>query len=170
MGGYGSGNWLSRGKAKTTAERCFVLGIGEFRDRLFDLASGTITWTQADDSTSSVGFFVTTGDRGPVLTLHYRLNGEADVNIPIRLQSTPTQFKGRRWWFSCPLIVDGVPCERRVGKVYLPPGGRYFGCRHCHDLTYRSSQEAHQAERLKTSLQRLVKRWLPDLNPNMSQP
>lgn len=31
---------------------------------------------------------------------------------------------------------------RRVGKVYLPPGGKYFGCRHCYQLSYRSSQES----------------------------
>jgi hypothetical protein len=30
---------------------------------------------------------------------------------------------------------------RRVGKLYLPPGERYFGCRCCHRLTYRSVQE-----------------------------
>jgi hypothetical protein len=28
-----------------------------------------------------------------------------------------------------------------MGKLYLPPGGRYFGCRHCYGLTYRSCQE-----------------------------
>jgi hypothetical protein len=28
-----------------------------------------------------------------------------------------------------------------VGKLYLPPGARYFGCRRCHELTYRSCQE-----------------------------
>jgi hypothetical protein len=25
--------------------------------------------------------------------------------------------------------------------LYLPPGGRYFGCRVCYRLTYRSAQE-----------------------------
>jgi hypothetical protein len=59
----------------------------------------------------------------------------------------PTQFGGKRWWFICPLIVHGIACNRRAGKLYLPPGARYFGCRKCHDLTYRSRQEAHQAER-----------------------
>jgi hypothetical protein len=39
------------------------------------------------------------------------------------------------------LVVSGSPCYRRVGKLYLPPGGRYFGCRHCYDLTYTSCQE-----------------------------
>jgi hypothetical protein len=28
-----------------------------------------------------------------------------------------------------------------VSKLYLPSGGRYFGCRHCYRLTYRSVQE-----------------------------
>jgi hypothetical protein len=37
--------------------------------------------------------------------------------------------------------VNGRPCQRRVGKLYLPPGGRYYGCRHCHALTYTSCQE-----------------------------
>ncbi|MBW3599539.1 MAG: hypothetical protein KY475_19980 [Planctomycetes bacterium] len=50
------------------------------------------------------------------------------------------------------LVVRGVACQRRAGKLYLPPGAKYFGCRTCHDLTYRSSQEAHQAERLFAQL------------------
>src|SRR5205823_10573823 len=82
------------------------------------------------------------------VTLHYRWRDTEDVRIPVRLETTPTQFGGRRWWFTCPLVVRGVPCCRRVGKLYLPPGARYFGCRKCHDLSYRSSQEAHQAERV----------------------
>jgi hypothetical protein len=31
-----------------------------------------------------------------------------------------------------------------VGKLYLPPGGRYFGCRHCYNLTYTSCQESRK--------------------------
>jgi hypothetical protein len=46
------------------------------------------------------------------------------------------------------LIVGDVACNRRAGKLYLPSGARYFGCRKCHDLTYKSCQEAHQLERL----------------------
>jgi hypothetical protein len=82
------------------------------------------------------------------MTLHYRLNGREDVRIPVRLQTTATQFGGERYWFTCPLIVNGVACGRRSGKLYLPPGARYFGCRKCHQLSYCSSQEAHHAERL----------------------
>jgi hypothetical protein len=28
-----------------------------------------------------------------------------------------------------------------VGCLYLPPGGKCFGCRHCYNLTYESQQE-----------------------------
>ena len=67
--------------------------------------------------------FVTWGD-GPTHHACITAGGIAeDVRIPIRLQTTPTQFGGRRWWFTCPLIVNGVACNRRVGKLYLPPGG-----------------------------------------------
>src|SRR5262249_30580411 len=71
-----------------------------------------------------------------------------DVRIPVRLQATPTQFGGRRWWFTCPLRAKGVACYRRAGKLYLPPEGKFYGCRKCHGLTYRSCQEAHLGERL----------------------
>jgi hypothetical protein len=35
---------------------------------------------------------------------------------------------------------------RRVGKLYLPDGARYFGCRRCHDLTDTSTQEARKGD------------------------
>ena len=41
----------------------------------------------------------------------------------------------------CPLICsNGRPCGRRVQMLYLPPNGRQFGCRHCHDLWYESQR------------------------------
>jgi hypothetical protein len=146
MGGYGSGDWY-RHRRKATVEESLVLAMREFRGRLQPHAAGTLTWTWTSGSRSSVGYFVTWGDV-PTITVHYRWRDSEDVRIPVRLQATCTQFGGRRWWFTCPLIVAGVPCNRRVGKLYLPPGARYFGCRTCHRLTYRSCQEAHQAERL----------------------
>ena len=63
------------------------------------------------------------------------------VDYHVRLTTTRPRFGGLRWWFLCPLLVQGWPCNRRVGKLYLPPGGRYYGCRHCYDLTYRRVQE-----------------------------
>jgi hypothetical protein len=34
-----------------------------------------------------------------------------------------------------------------VGKLYLPPGGKFFGCRQCYDLTYESCQRSHKYDR-----------------------
>lgn len=59
----------------------------------------------------------------------------------IELISTPCNLGGKRWWFTCPMEVNGIKCAKRVAKLYLPPGERYLGCRHCFDLTYRSAQE-----------------------------
>jgi len=59
----------------------------------------------------------------------------------VQLTTTECNFGGLRWWMICPLTRNGVPCGRRVTKLHLPPGGKYFGCRDCHDLTYRSQKE-----------------------------
>ena len=160
MGGFGSGDWY-RLDTKKTVEQSKTLAMKTFRDRIFPLASGTITWGWADGRTASVGYRVDWNDE-PVITLHYRWRDSEEVEIPIRLQTTKTNFNGERTWFTCPLIVRGVPCNRRVGKLHLPPSSRYFGCRQCHGLTYRSSQEAHQEERMFGRIERMQK-WMASL-------
>lgn len=145
MGGVGSGDWDRFGK-KSTVEESLTLSMRDFRGRIYPYSSGNLAWAWAGGNEASVGYRVTWGDERTI-TLHYLWDGE-DVRIPIRLQSTPVHFGGQRWWFTCPSIVGGEDCNRRVGKLYLPPGARCFGCRKCHDLTYRSSREAHQMERL----------------------
>jgi hypothetical protein len=80
------------------------------------------------------------GDLLLVLSYTFTATGQA-VEEPVPLESTPMRFGGVRWWGRCPLVVGGRPCQRRVRKLYLPPGGRYFGCRSCYRLTYRSAQE-----------------------------
>ncbi len=156
MGGFGSGNWY-RIEKKSTVEESLTLAMRNFRDRIHPRSSGTFTWTRTGGNKSSIGYLVTWGE-SPTITLHYRWRDSEDVQIPVHLQTTLTQFGGQRWWFTCPLIVGGVACNRRAGKLHLPPGARYFGCRKCHDLTYRSSQEAHQEERLFESIGRMAER------------
>ena len=146
MGGPGSGNWPRTDK-KRTVEESLVLSMGEFCNRLNHPSSGEFTWRWSGERKASVGYVLTLNDT-PTITLHYRWRDSEDVRIPIRLRTTMPKFGGQRSWFTCPLIVGGTPCLRRAGKLYLPSGEKYFGCRMCHDLTYRSSQEAHQLERL----------------------
>jgi hypothetical protein len=148
MGGLGSGNWYRWQGKKATVEESLVVGMKTLRKRLYAGAAGTITWSWSSGGKSSMGYYVTCSEDRLTVTLHYRWRDKEEVSIPVRLQATPTQFGGKRWWFVCPLIVRGLACNRRAGKLYLPPGAKYFGCRKCHDLTYRSCQEAHQAERV----------------------
>ena len=62
-------------------------------------------------------------------------NGEP-LDYRIRLVTTIPNYGGRRWWFICPLSRDDGGSPRRVSKLYLPPGERYFGSREGYALTY----------------------------------
>ena len=151
MGGLGSGNW-DRFDKRSTVEESLAVAMSDFYGQIYPHSSGVFTWTWAQHNKSSIGYSVTWGDV-PTVTLHYIWRDSEDVRIPVRLQATLMQFGGKRWWFTCPLMVGGVACNRRAGKLYLPTGAKYFGCRMCHDLTYRSCQEAHQEERSNGSHQ-----------------
>ena len=67
------------------------------------------------------------------------------LNYAVRLQTTALHWGGLRWWFTCPLGVNGKACGRRVQKLYLPHAGQYFGCRHCYHLSYDSRNEDARA-------------------------
>jgi hypothetical protein len=66
--------------------------------------------------------------------------GPHSTRYLIEITSTRCAFGGRRFWFRCPMMRDGVACDRRVLRLYLPPGGQMLGCRHCYDLRYQSCQ------------------------------
>ena len=80
----------------------------------------------------------------PYVRLHYSLTRSGEnLDYKVLLGTTRPRLGGLRWWFICPLVANGRKCGRRVGKLYLPPGGKYYGCRHCYDLTYESSQTSN---------------------------
>lgn len=124
MGGCGSGNW-HRSDRKYTVEESLTLAMRDFRDP--NRSSGSITWTTDDEETSTIGYLVNWCGP-PTIKLEYRWDDSEDVRVFIRLETTDTQFGGQRWWFMCPLTVNGVACKRRVGKLHLPPDARYFSC------------------------------------------
>jgi len=132
---------------KITTQECTSIDVGQFRKMMspfFENRHGVLG--SAGDH-GSIGFCLRWEGQSPIVTLRYAIDREMVV-IRIPLVTTRTQFGGRRWWFKCPLAVDGTPCHRRAGKLFLPAGERFWGCRECHGLAYRSSQEAHQLERL----------------------
>jgi hypothetical protein len=146
MGGCGSGRWAVHGR-KDTVEDCRALDANRWmREGILRqdiVRSGMWRWLHAGtgERTASIGYQVdTTDEAAPWVRLHYSVNG-TPLDYRIRLQTTRPRYGGVRWWFTCPLVVNGQSCHRRVGKLYLPPARRCFGCRQCHQLTHRSAQE-----------------------------
>lgn len=145
MGGYGSGNWI-RSNRKYTVEEALALSMASFSGQLRHLSSGRVTW-KWNGGHASVGYLVRLGFTNTIV-LNYQWRKLESVQTTIELQCTYPHFGGKRYWFTCPTITAGLMCNRRVGKLYSIPGQKYFGCRVCKDLSYRSSQEAHQLERI----------------------
>jgi hypothetical protein len=164
MGGAGSGNHWSRCGAKTVVEECLRLDANRWmREGILTAgirAIGSWRWTYTNGKGFVVNYEVDTLDTAQAtLRLWYswvwRSVAEpqsADYHLDLR--TTRPRFGGLRWWFVCPLCVNGRGCGRRVGKLYLPPHARYFGCRHCHRLTYTSCRESHKFDRLYRHLAR----------------
>jgi hypothetical protein len=115
--------------------------------------TGSITWTNSHtgEQVSSVACEVNTRDpANSWLRLHYAVTGSGErADYRIGLSGVRTPWGATRWFFFCPLLAGGGrPCGRRVGRLYLPPGGKYFGCRHCRRLTYASCKESHRHDAL----------------------
>ena len=90
----------------------------------------------------TVGYESDLSDRGNAwLRLFYLRSGEP-VDYKTKLVATTPHYGGLRWWFICPLVRNDNGPPRRVAKLYLPPGGKYFGSREGYGLTYTSCQES----------------------------
>jgi hypothetical protein len=158
MGGSGSGShyhWW-RSSKKTPVEECRSLDANRWmREGILKAGvhhSGLRSWfrdAQRTETTATIGYEVNTLADPPWLRLHYTFTERQEhVDYQFELSATRPRFGGLRWWFVCPLVINGRSCSRRVGKLYLPPGGRYYGCRHCYGLTYTSCQESHKDDPL----------------------
>lgn len=67
-----------------------------------------------------------------------------NFDYKVRLTTTPCNYGGVRYWFICPISKDETYCGRRVSVLYK--AGDYFGCRHCHNLTYSSKNRNKKSE------------------------
>ncbi len=158
MGGTGSGRWTYHNK-RQAVEECWAIDVSDVV-RVVDLSRSRPVSRSLrpikpamGKGMSSVRCILEVGDDDtPLLRLYYAVKGRWGLEHPIEqivpLQITRPNFGGVRWWFSCPHVVDGEECGRRVGKLYRPPGSQYFSCRHCLDLTYGSCQKSHRYDGL----------------------
>ena len=161
---------------KTTVEECKSINTKWLKDNGYfcGFKWGGMKWTNnTGEETGNIGFQVSIKDGDSYIRFQYSSTDRStqekkELDYKNSLVSTPCNYEGRRWWFICGLIVNGNYCGRKVGKLYLVPGGIYFGCRHCYNLTYRSCQEHdNRIDRLMKN-PFLLASLLDSKNPNMS--
>ena len=158
MGGLGSGSWYRYG-TKHTVETYNHLDVNSLnRKGLLEPGTrGSVSWSRGDKTLGSVGFEVENG----YFVLDYRHRRSSseeweEVRYHIPLVWTACNFGGGRPWFLCPGVINSRYCGRRVAKLY--DRGKYFLCRHCYDLTYRSCKDGqkyralHKCQRIRRSL------------------
>jgi hypothetical protein len=136
-----------RSSKKRAVESCNTIDTADLnRWRLLapgTTRSGSLEWRRGGEEkpSSSVGYTLEVGTEGGTFRLRYQIGQSGErFEYPVRLVTTACHLGGVRWWFVCPLSRNAVKCGRRVRKLYL--SGTYFGCRHCHNWAYQSSQES----------------------------
>jgi len=147
--------WSDRG----TVEECKSIDIFLFsrQDWFCGFVGQTIQWrNNFGEITGSIGINVSTDEEkleDNYVRLYYTQTDSSTkektkLDYKIELVTTPCNFGNKKYWFICPLVIDKKPFQRRVAKLYLPPGKQHFGCRHCYNLTYESCRETHKRDRL----------------------
>ncbi|RKY07713.1 MAG: hypothetical protein DRP56_05285 [Planctomycetota bacterium] len=169
MGAFGSGDWADAMTRKVNTDLCRTLSIrtlkkmGVFDDDSSDEVFSVRWVNELGEDAGSVSIIpqVCVGGNGNKRSLRVEMagcvtgGGSSVTGQDISITTTPCYYGGVRYWFLCPAVVDGVLCEDRASKLYLPPGGELFGCRQCYGLTYESCQQSHKYDRVFDHLDRL---------------
>lgn len=165
MGGFGSGRWPGGYSRLTTVETCLQLPICKmWREGLLRPGKEILCSVDIGAAPFRIEFRIDLRDVGrPSCQLRYQIpNTNRSLEYMLALTTTCPYWGGLRFWFVCPLVSPSGPCCRRVGKLYLPQGSRYFGCRRCHQLSYKSVERYEQrvaSERAERSLAKMVDRF-----------
>ena len=125
-----TGRGWPRGRRPTVEERPRLDVQRLQRDQLLSssrLSSLSYSW--------NTGSAIRLLNRGGGLLFFYTVkNTGEDVCYPVETEWTSCTYGGSRPWFLCP----DLRCGRRSRFLYLT--GKYFVCRSCAGLTYRSRQ------------------------------
>jgi hypothetical protein len=115
----------------------------------------SVRWWRRGEAAGNID----TRAEGPFLFLEYKcrtIGAEWEsVTERVLLYHTPCHYGGSRPWFICPGVKGGVPCGRRVARLYA--AGKYFFCRHCYNLAYESQNEPKR-DRLLSKAQNIRRR------------
>jgi hypothetical protein len=122
----------------------------------------TVTWVSTNTGRKTHVTLEVYMTSEPYVRFKYSLTDREGISTPydseVSLTTTPCNYGGVRYWFACPV------CGRRVGGLYLAPGGRNFVCRRCNNLSYRSRNRSRiesfgHTSRQIDKLRSQIKRW-----------
>jgi hypothetical protein len=140
-----------RKQPRLTVEECSRLNISDLRRAGLFRGSfgrwGSSHWCDAYGTKIRAVVFRLLNDSTGGLILQVRQ--DVGIALPTRqnlseqmipITAIRCHFGGERYFFRCPNATNGIPCGRRVGVLYLVPGGKVCACRQCHVLAYSSAQ------------------------------
>lgn len=139
MGGYGSGH---RFGSKNLVENRLYIDVRQLNQMGMLLSPKTYPLTWSNGSNIAIK------SKPDSIELFYSVSHGSqheDVDYTVPLSWTSCNYGGKRPWFICP----GRGCNRRVASLYLM--GKYFLCRHCHDLAYSSQRDGEEFRLLHKS-------------------
>ena len=156
--------------SKIIAEGCNSISIFKLKKWGYldgNYHSGQITWTNTLDNESNISFAIDlTNKNNMYIELEYKIkdnSGDSEwknIKQKYPIVTTPCNYGRVRYWFQCLVYNQGVYCGRRVGKLYLGSGSKYFACRHCCNLTYLSRIDGYAYTSLDMKEQeKKIKRW-----------
>jgi hypothetical protein len=124
---------------------CDLRRNGFFDGDTAPLWSSSWWWGFSISVTSKVYYRRIDGPEGPVAVaiVHPRTEESGcddPVGYAVPLEWTPCNFGGARPWFRCRCVIGGRTCNRRARILYKAVNSRYFACRECRRLSYRSRQ------------------------------
>jgi hypothetical protein len=134
MGNSNSGRWAWHTK-KYCVEDCLKLPVKAITKYPAGF-QGWVKWSTGEEERGRIDFLRLTDFS---MRLSYKVKGQA-VAYTVSINTTPLPWGKPRLWWTCP----NKNCGRRVAHLYIAPGGQYFLCRHCYNLTYRSTQEENR--------------------------
>jgi hypothetical protein len=129
MGGFDSGR--DDYATTPTVEESKTIDVNRFTDAIEQPDTSGAAWKgDREDPEWWINVHLDgdpTDDRATALRLQFtvtdtRTDEQREYEYPVPLEYTKCNFGGVRPWFRCPGVVDGEECNRRVGKLYCPPG------------------------------------------------
>src|SRR3954454_6074458 len=155
------GSGRTRRRATDESTGSFVLGVKGLLGRLprGAVGRGTVTFRSSRWGELAVGVRLDTSDpAAPYLELTHDTRDEPAERVAYRVRLTTTRPRsgGERGWFVWP------SSGRRVFKLYLPNGGRWFLSRAAYGLAYQVTREDALSRHLRRAGGILAKLGRPE--------